>query len=433
MTHHQRQRILSQYRFGCRVSFWSGVLLTVLALFLVHFARADYAQDRWSGTVTNPKPDNQRKRVSVFDAVVTEGVSFQQWIPTVSRTGNSTSTHYTQYRIYVDGILVHTSSGLINPAGAGASWSGVAPYVGPTQTKSGVFSSRSMEYRIWSTALGNAWGGWNTLGAGEIGSATTEYTEGTMERGPLVHQWEFEMPPYSSTGLNLEHTGPFFVIIEDYKAYLTPDGGEAYGYDEVDEFTSTEETIVDAATTAPEPENVVNAPDVEYTAGETATPSPRVESVTELEHLDANDEARHSATKGILEQIRKAVADSVSTLASIAGGTPGPEGAAEAAEEEAVTEREDSTREAIEGIMDEGSSLADNVAALYHRVNVVNASQAPEFYLSMAIPWAPGKNLVLESNPTMDAWVAIGRQLIMAYAFFIAVCETVVIVRKCFV
>jgi len=414
-----KPQALKYLRWLCWTAFAAGLYLG-----LIVGAFADYSVDRYTGTVTNSKSEPQRKRVSIFAAVVTEGVAYQQWIPTVTRSDHSTNTHYTQYRIYVDGILVHTSAGLINPAGTGASWSGVAPYVGPTQTKSGVFTSRSIEQRIWSTSLGNAWGGWNTLGSGEIGNATTEYTEGTMERGGLVNQWEFEMPPNSSTTLNLEHSGPFYVVIEDYKQYLTPDGGEAYAWEELDEYTSTEVTEVSEETEAPEPNNQIDAPGVEYSSGDPITPATRKETVETLQDLDDNDEARHSDTAGVLGQIKTGVDKTVEVLSGMAGGGDLP-----ATDHEAAA---DSLKEELSEFANNVDALADEVATMAGAISLGRPSGTPTFYYELDLPRAASP-IIVSSNPTMDSWMVIVRGFLGASLSFGALVASIRIARSAIV
>jgi len=409
---------------------WQILRISAILAVFAGVASADYTQNRWVGQLTNTRPEAQRKRVSMFAAVVDVGATTYVW-RTAGATVNS-PTISTARRVYLNR---HTGNG-----GSGTIFSStrLADTVANTSTAYVIPSldrETAHSTSVWYTTNVNDSTLAQQFGGAAQQNSTLVSVPGTTTttRGALLHQYEFEMAPHSSMALNLEHTGPFFVVVEDYKEFLTPDGGTTYGYEEVDEHTSTLATIVDPATTAPAPENIVDAPDVEYTAGETAAPAARVAAVTELEHLDTNDEARHTDTMGILEQIREGIADSVSTISGLAGGTPGAKGPQEDAEDSLITDREESTSAAIGGVVDQVEGVVDNLIAIKNNIQTSAASQAPEFYLSMPIPWAPGKNLTLQSNETMDAWMSLARQIIMSYAFFIAVCETIVILRKSFV
>jgi len=241
---------------------------------------ADYTQNRWVGNLTNPLPTVQRKRVSMFDAETTP-TSTQYYVApeSYSRSANGGTTSY-QIRLVVreSGVWSWGTSSITVPGVSPgySSMEGTTPEVVLSGAPDGAiwqvkYDWQAWEYpSFWNGSLGQQIRNVNPGGGVPV---LTRSVGGTTVRGALLHQYEFEMAPHSSMSLNLEHTGPFYVVVEDYKQFLTNDGATTYGYEEVDEHTSTLATIVDPSTVAPPPENIVDAPNVEYTAGETAPPA----------------------------------------------------------------------------------------------------------------------------------------------------------------
>jgi hypothetical protein len=260
-----------------------------------------------------------------------------------------------------------------------------------------------------------------------------------ISRGALLHQWEFEMSPHSSTTLSLEHDGPFFVVVEDYKVFMTPDGGTAYGYEEIDELTSTENTVESPETEAPDPVNEVNAPEVEYTTGPEAPPADREAVVEDLQTLNDNQEARHTDEAGILRQIRKGIEDVVGSIAGLAGGLqgdPGEETTSEHEHEEGFQDKVDQVREDWDEFWEEVDGLYDDVGDFVGSVNPTIPAGTPGLFIEMEIPWStttPKGKITLQSTPAMDTWVAIARGICMVALLIIATDAILTTTRKAFV
>jgi hypothetical protein len=261
----------------------------------------------------------------------------------------------------------------------------------------------------------------------------------TIGRGTLLHQWEFEMSPHSSTTLSLEHDGPFFVVVEDYKVFITPDGGTAYGYEEIDEHTSTENTIESPETEAPDPVNEVNAPEVDYTTGPEAPPADREAVVQDLQTLNDNQEARHTDEAGILRQIRKGIEDIVGSIAGLAGGLQGDSEkpiTSEHEHEENFDSRVDEIRDDWGAFWDEVDGLYDDVGNFINTVNPTIPAGTPGLYIEMEIPWSrenPKRKLILQSNPQMDTWMALARAICMVAILIIGADAVLTTCRKALV
>jgi hypothetical protein len=425
---------------------WVWLVLSILgALLTALVARADYVESVWNGTISNAKPESQRKRVSMFEAVETEGEPTPAYyaspaiVATNSSTGWPTITHH-QYR------MRHQVSGVWSTVWTGPELTGGGTYAinvsEITATGSGTYVLEKNE------KLGSSWLGWqSTASASQVVVSSGGPKSGslvlvpevpgpvTVARGSLLHQWEFELPPHSSTNLSLQHSSPFFVVVEDYKVFMTPDGGEAYGYEEIDEHTSTQNEVESPETEPPPSENVVNAPEVEYTTGEEAAPAARVETVEDLQDLDANNEARHTDEAGILRQIRKGIEDIVGSIAGLAGGGEG-EVTSEHEHEEEIESRMEETEELWEDFWEEVDGLYDDVTDTIDMIQPTIPPGTPQLYIEMEIPWSktnPKKKLILQSNPQMDFWVAIARGICMVGLLVIAADGILTVCRKMFI
>jgi len=300
---------------SARLFAFRGLLSFLFVFFVCSGDLSAATLHRVQQTVNNPNNDSRTYRVTVFNADITLGTTVYNWTPTVSRSGENSLTHYTQYKVFVNGTETHTSAMLVNPNGAGASWSGVSAWTGPLYSQSTPFSSRSVQKRIWSMALGGAWGSYNSLSSGEIGSVVEESSGATWERGDIVNQWEFQLAAHSSINLNIEQSDEFFLVIDELTQVGTPDGGSSFTYEEIEEYTSTEFT---SASDTPSSTTTVGPPD--YDSGETASPTARPHATADTTaKLDANQEARSTDEKKILEQIREGIDTGVNS--SLATGS----------------------------------------------------------------------------------------------------------------
>jgi len=372
-------------------SGWFKTRLLAVALPLLFACNVQAAAVyRHYEVVRNTNNDSRSYRVSMFEQVVVPGTTVNQWIPTVVQTSNATATHYVQYKIYVNGAEVHTSAMIANPNGLGASWAGVANYVGPTQTSASAFTSRSITKRIWSTSLGGAWGSYNSLGAGEIGSVTSETTGGSVSRGGLISQWPFELAANASITLDLVHPTPFLVAIEELKQFATPDGGFAYGYEALEpDIQSTTHT---AATAEPDYQLDPGEPEYEPPAAPTvpATTPPNAVADTTAK-ADQNEAARDNDQKTLLGQIRDAQTENVNTttagLASLKAAIEGTGPPGSAGDQAATDDADFETAKAgaEDTVAELGDALSDLQATLLGMLGMYDVNITGSDYPAIGI------------------------------------------------
>jgi len=413
------------------------IFAILVGLVTAGIVKADVTTYTWNGTLTNPQPNPQMKRVSKFEAVVVEGETIYYLAEGIQGPTTATSVGHSgggTMRIAAQpyspantpvgdliefGVVTYINSGAPFYSGYNFTW----PYTVMPSGATKLQLRWKRESPFFQAAYNNA----TTIIAASSGT-----TEDELSYGPLIEHWSFQMPPHSNQAITLSHTGPFFVKIENLVEKPTPDGGVGYEWETDEDHTSTENTY-DAPEDVPEGDgdNEVDAPEVEYSSGDIAAPAVRPETVDSFETLDQADEARHQDTAGILAQIKAGIDTAVGTIAGLSKGTP-----TEAEQMEAdLAEADSAWDEAMDGaeaFMASADAVASAAGNLATASGIGLPTGAPSLFLSLPIPWSPGNNLTLTSNDTMDYWMLIARTIMIAGMSFTTICAAISMGRNAF-
>jgi hypothetical protein len=375
---------------------------------------ADYSVDRYVGSLTNASPTSVTKRVSLYAAEVTEGedtIGYQSAAYTIS---------------YSSGIERHIKWRLLHPTtlaqleapvllGTSSSSFG-GPWTIPSQTRDFDFKAELGYYQI---STGNFLG---TVGVRQDANEITVPGETTVARGALIWQQEFELAANSSTSLNLEHSGPFFVVIEELKHYITPDGGGSFAWEEEEEYTSTEHTEV-SEETEHEPQSEIGGNVPDYDSGPAPEEETRHATVDTLQKADDNSESRHTETKGWLSKISAGVDAAVNAISGLGGGGPQEQ---EPDYEQAETDAE-SLREGVSGAVDAMDDVYQKLLDIAGAISMSLPSGSPQFYIEF--DWQ-GETVVIQSTTAQDNFMAIVRAMLAALITFGALMALVGIMRN---
>jgi hypothetical protein len=414
---------------------WASFLVGILggkALF------GDYVVDRYSGSLVNSSPVSVTKRVSTYAAVSSGGdeylqadpLAYNRYVFTLNTAGMRLAMKIGSSYSWVSAPIVITR---VPPSNY---MTGNTPAVALPEeyVVSGSNALRWMykdtTYSGFPDVIDSTY--WNTTGnhlnngvTTSTPATSTQVTEETFTRGSLLFQREFELLPNSSMALNLEHDGPFFVVIEELKQFVTPDGGGGFAWEEQEEHTSTEHTEV-SEETEHEPEITVGGNVPDYDSGPEPEAETRHETVDTLQKADDNSESRHTETKGWLAKISAGVDAAVNAISGLSGGGKEWEENADAPDDVAEAEAE-SLKDQVSGAVNAMDDVYQKTLDIVDSISMALPSGEPEFRIEFT--WK-GEDVVIESTPAQDSFMAIVRAMLAALITFGALMALIGIFRN---
>jgi hypothetical protein len=146
-------------------------------------------------------------------------------------------------------------------------------------------------------------------------TTTEETAAATYTRGTLAQQWQIEIAGHAAATVFVERDYPFYLVIENLQAYLNENGDYSEEWEEEDELTSTESTVI----TPPEEQTRTQLETPAFSAGPDPDPVTRPTDVSTNEGMDQAAEARHTESQRYLKSIKEATEAGVNQTASAAG------------------------------------------------------------------------------------------------------------------